>query len=474
MASYSDESDQSENLANGWINPRLSDVFGLVIRQDEVDFVVPHLREDLPLYIDPFLLWKSDRSDYQEQHAVLLGFIEHVRRHVVAGRIAKARTLLAGVTEPVEIGLGYAAGSKRGSALGSGTISAITEIILQIPQLEATGLDHMEMLALLVPGVAEDRISDLAASVLKGWLADFTVKRCEYFGVPTAKYRIMSWDAVRLDWRLLQVRLPFNPTDHSPVLLAPLDLLRRLPWINYGDYYRSTYASLVLPAGRTGTAVAKSDVLSYNRAHFGVVQGYVAEREANAHECGPDPLFTPLRLTTIKKKLTEIKALKAGREAGADKRFEALAFEVLSSLLYPELDLAAQQVRTASGAHIRDVIFHNDGKTPFLTDLRTQYGARQIVFELKNVVKLETEHVNQLYRYLDEDEMGKFGVLLTRNPPSASVQRNIIDLHSSKRSAILCLDDSDLDLMFNLLDSGRSPIEALRKKHVEFTRKLPK
>ncbi|OFB42612.1 hypothetical protein BA059_05120 [Mycolicibacterium sp. (ex Dasyatis americana)] len=146
----------------------------------------------------------------------------------------------------------------------------------------------------------------------------------------------------------------------------------------------------------------------------------------------------------------------------------------MSSALYPELDIAGQQERTISGAHIRDVIFHNDGKTPFLADLRELYGARQLVFELKNVAELDTEHVNQLYRYLDDEDMGRLGILLARHPPKNSVRRNIIDLHSSKRRAVLCLDDSDLALMVALLDSGRRPIEALRKKYVEFTRQLPK
>jgi hypothetical protein len=47
----SPDADEPEAVdpAAGLVNPRLSDVFGLVIRQDEVDFVVPHLREDLPL-----------------------------------------------------------------------------------------------------------------------------------------------------------------------------------------------------------------------------------------------------------------------------------------------------------------------------------------------------------------------------------------------------------------------------------------
>ena len=49
MTSYEDEVPDRNDPARGLINPRLSDVFGMVIRQDEVDFVVPHLNEDLPL-----------------------------------------------------------------------------------------------------------------------------------------------------------------------------------------------------------------------------------------------------------------------------------------------------------------------------------------------------------------------------------------------------------------------------------------
>lgn len=55
--------------ANRIINPRLIDPFGLGFTQDDVGFAIPHLREDLPLYVDPFLLWKSDHDEYQELHA---------------------------------------------------------------------------------------------------------------------------------------------------------------------------------------------------------------------------------------------------------------------------------------------------------------------------------------------------------------------------------------------------------------------
>jgi hypothetical protein len=176
--------DGGQDLAQGLVNPRLSDVFGLVIRQDEVDFVVPHLREDLPLCIDPFLLWKSDRSDYQDLHRTLLAFIEQVRINVIAGRTGVAHQLFAEVREPVELGLGYATGSKRGSAIGPALRSAIIDTVREIPQLKESGFDHLEILALIVPKVAEDRISDLTVSVLKKWFAEFTSARCHDLGIP--------------------------------------------------------------------------------------------------------------------------------------------------------------------------------------------------------------------------------------------------------------------------------------------------
>ena len=42
------------------IRPRLNDYYKILLNQDRIDFFIPFLDEDLPLYVDPFLLWKSD------------------------------------------------------------------------------------------------------------------------------------------------------------------------------------------------------------------------------------------------------------------------------------------------------------------------------------------------------------------------------------------------------------------------------
>jgi hypothetical protein len=270
-----------------------------------------------------------------------------------------------------------------------------------------------------------------------------------------------------------QATLPFNPYDGSPLIFVPLNMLRHLPWINYEDYYRSHFASLVLPHDPVRKKIAKEQVLSFNKANFKEIEGYVKEKEAQGLNCKPDPFFRPLQLQTVKEKYKKLRSLPTGLTDNNDKKFEELLYDILSTLLYPELEFAAKQARTISGAHIRDIIFYNDGKTPFLEDMKQRYNARQIVFELKNVKAIERDHVNQLHRYLDE-EFGSFGILATRNPLPKSIQRNIVDLHSSKRVAIIAIDDSDIDLMINLFESNRRPIEAIKKRFIDFTRQLPK
>lgn len=457
------------------VNPRLNDVFGSDFSQDDVDFVIPRVREDIPLYIDPFLLWNSSKPQYRDLHQRLVNFFQLLSFHIRSGDIDAASELLAGCEEERALGLGYAAGSKEGTSIGPKLIAEIIRMHVDVPQLRSGNFRHIEELQLVVPGLAEDRISDTAVSIIKDFFIGYTADQAKQLRIPTHTTRLGHvYDAARQTWTpAAPVDLPFNPTDDSPILLAPLDLLRHLPWINYGDYYRSSYAPKVAPADSRRRRVAKAAVLAFNARNYVEIERYVDEKERTAASCKPDPLFKPLSAGTLTSKFKSIRSLPTGSSESADRKFEDLAADLLSSLLYPTLEFAESQVRTISGAHIRDLIFYNDGKTEFWRDLRDRYDATQPVFELKNVRALETEHVNQLYRYLDDD-FGRFGIFVTRNPTPRAVQRNIVDLHSSKRISIICLDDRDIELMLTLLDSGRDPTEVIKKKFMDFTRMLPK
>lgn len=456
-------------------NPRLIDVFGLTFSQDDVGFAIPKLDEDIPLYVDPFLLWNSAEPEYRQLHDLLLRFFGLVRQQILDGHIEKAATLLSGVSEPRELGLGYASGSKQGNNIGPQLIAGIMQAFASIPQLAAGEMRHLEELQLVVPNLAEDRISDTSVSILQRFFLNYTARQVRDHAIPSREFRLRNcFDFDAGIWRPSDVTpLPYDPRTGQPILLAPLDLLRHLPWINYESYYASAYSKRVLVPAQQQARIAKAAVLAYNARHYAEVERYVVEREHLGHECKPDPLFSPVSRHTLKDKFIKIRALPTGTAGGADRLYEDLLGVLLPSLFYPTLELAESRVRTISGAHIRDLIFYNDGKTQLWRDIRQQYDARQPVFELKNVQSLDPDHVDQLLRYLG-DEFGRFGVLVSRNPAPASVLRNTVDLHSAKRIIVLCLDDRDLELMLALAESNRDPTEAIKKKYIDFTRMLPR
>ena len=452
---------------------RLIDAFGLPFTQDTVPFAIPHLEEDIPLYLDPFLLWASSYPRYRELHEQLLGFMAHFGSLALDGREDVAQRLLLTCKEPRELGLGYAQGSKQGSFIGPATARLVTRLYVETPQLHKKRLEHIEELGLFLPRIAEDRLSDLTACVLREFFVRYTEEQAKMHGVPTLRFRIPEvWDADALRWRTgLTANLPYHPDTEAQLLFAPLDLLRHLPWINYPDYYKSYFSRHVLPAKPVKGQVPKSAVLAHNRANYVNVERYVHERERAADLAKPDPLFEPLALSTLSDRVRRLSKLAPGAQGAHE--YEALVDDILATALYPELEFAESQVRTVSGAHIRDLLFYNDSKTAWTKVLHHEYGAKQLVFELKNVKELESEHVNQLYRYLDSD-FGRVGILVSRKEPPRAVRQNIVDLHSSKRVAVICLTDADLELMLRMLEARRRPIDVVKKKYIALMRSLPK
>jgi len=450
------------------IRPRLTDYHGIAAAQESLDFSIPFLSEDVPLYVDPFLLWKSPSQQDQSLHTAIIASINYFGRLGQTNHVEAAEALVR-LSECEEVGLGLA-GNREGRRIGKETAGEILSIFANVPQIASNGLRHLEELQLLVDRVARDRISDFACNFLKSWLIDYSIDQCSRVGVPTVDVEVADiFDMREQRMRTESVRLPCNPETGKPVLLVPKRWLRHAPWISYDDYFGSSIALL----DEKGVPTDRGEVLNFNRHNYGIVEEYLARRERLQADCQRDPLFKPIPISSAKRKLTEIKKLPSGRVDNADKKYEDAVGALLASVLYPQLDFAADQARTDSGALIRDLIFYNTELTPFLKDWRETYGSRQLVFELKNVASLEREHVNQINRYL-ADHLGRFGVLVTRNAPSRAIQKHLIDLWSGQRKAIVVLTDADLETMVTVFESKqRDAIDVLNRAYVEFIRSCP-
>ncbi len=453
------------------IRPRLTDYHGVTLAQEDADFAIPFFDEDIPLYVDPFLMWRSPSQQDTALHGALLTAFNHIGQLALNGKEDEAAEALIVASECDEVGLGSSR-TRTGKRIGRDKAEEILAMFRRTPHYATHGLAHIEELQFFVEGISKDRISDFACSFLKSFLIDFTIDQCNRLGIPTEPVIVPNVWAPRLRaFIAVEARLPIDPTDNRPILLVPKRWLRFVPWINYEDYFEKHCPQDDI--SHEPESLTRVEVLNFNRDNYGVVAAYIEAKERSFGDVENDPLFSQIPVRSARNKLAQIKSLPTGKTDGADRKYEAAVGRLLPTLLYPNMDFAQVQARTESGASIRDLIFYNTRRAPFLQEIFVDYGSRQVTFEMKNVAEIERTHVDQLNRYL-ADELGRFGVFVTRNPLKRAIVKRTIDLWSGQRKAIIALTDTDIEQMVEVFDSKqRDPFDVIIKKYSEFRRACP-
>ena len=454
------------------IRPRLTDHFGIHKSQSELDFAIQFLHEDLPLYVDPFLLWKSPSQQDQALHTSITNSFNHLNYLSKKNKTDVAIDTLIELSECSEVGLGVSK-SRRGIRIGKEQAADVLRLFTVVPEYSQFGFTHFEVIQLYVAGISKDRVSDIACNYLKSFLIDYTIEQCDDQAIPTRavtldavyNYRSNSFD------RNVKLRLPVNPTDGQALIFTPKRWMRFNPWINFEDYFKTACPRDEI--FNPNESIDRVKVLQYNRDNYDAIERYLQIKDKTAADCKNDPLFSQIPVLSARRKLAELLKLPTGKDDGADAKFESLCTDLLATLLYPHLDFAQAQSRTESGRHVRDLIFYNNRSIDFLDEIFADYGNRQLVFEMKNVAKIDSYHVNQLNRYL-QGGLGNFGIFLTRNPLPSAMFKNTIDLWSSQRKCMIALTDPDIQLMVDVYESKqRNPIDVVKKKYVDFRRSCP-
>lgn len=452
------------------IRPRLTDCYNIFLSQEQIDFLIPVLDEDLPFYVDPFLLWKSPSQQDNSLHRLMIDTFNNLGKLYLDGD-KRAVSLLVDLSECEEAGLGYS-GNRKGLRISNNKAREILDLYHRIPQIGSFGIRHIEIIQLFIDQFSKDRISDIACSILKSFLIDYSIDQSKRYNIPLFDVEVKKLlDTRRFDIIQENVRLPINPETKNPILLIPKRWLRKNIWINTDDYfddYLSKETQIAIEQH-----LEKGEILQYNRNNYDIVSSYVEVKERKQSDCKNDPLFTPIPIYSAKRKLNQIKKLPTGKKDNADIKYEKFISQLFASVLYPHLDFAETQSRIDSGSQIRDLIFYNNRSIDFLDEIYKDYDSKQLIMEMKNVFAIKREHINQLNRYLS-NQFGNFGIIITRNPLSKAMFKNTIDLWSGHRKCIIALTDVDVEMMVNIFeDKQRLPYEVIKKKYLEFTRKCP-
>lgn len=201
---------------------------------------------DLPLFIDPFLLFNSSKPEYRDLHAAILKYLRFLRDKAQEGVTDPG--LLAGWFEFKEVKqnwLGFTVLGNGGHGLGPmfarSLDAALRGALRTFGSETVTKSSHLEKIGLLGPRVGRDTISDFTTNLIKDYLLAYTQSFAREYLEPQ-QYRTFGIRKVRFNydtesWEDDKFDLPVLWGDF--VLLTPRDMLTRDDtWISHADLVR--------------------------------------------------------------------------------------------------------------------------------------------------------------------------------------------------------------------------------------------
>lgn len=238
------------------------------------------LINDLPLFIDPFLLFNSSDATYRELHDRIITYLRFLRDKAVGGTLSDG-LLEAWFTfrEVKQNWLGYSLSGNQGSGLGIDFARALSRSLATLFQSfgaeTVTRGSHLEKLCLIADGVGRDNISDFTTNLTKGFLLTYTQEfardrlrpdQRRVVSVPKAEFNYATET-----WEVRRYELPYIAGDY--VILTPTDILTKEDiWINKADLVRE-YPSVV-------AAVPNDQLRAQLNNYFAAALSAIQERDA--------------------------------------------------------------------------------------------------------------------------------------------------------------------------------------------------
>ncbi len=202
------------------------------------------LVNDLPLFIDPFLLFNSDDPTYRALHDEMITYLRFLRDKALERGVNQG--LLKAWYEFGEVKqnwLGFSLAGNSGSGLGPDFARALHDnlgsVFRSFGQEQVTRGSHLEKLCLIGDRVGRDNISDFTTNLIKGFLLNYTQtfarqhlqpRHRRWFTVPKVRfnYQTQMWASDRYALPAL---------DDDFVILTPKNMLTRdETWINRRDF----------------------------------------------------------------------------------------------------------------------------------------------------------------------------------------------------------------------------------------------
>jgi hypothetical protein len=211
---------------------------------------------DMPLFIDPFLLFNSENETYRVLHDQILEYLRYLRDRAGAHLSPDLIGTLYAFKEVKQNWLGFTVDGNSGHGLGrefaNSLHEALGDVLSNLGSESISRSSHLEKVALIQRGVGRDNISDFTTNLIKHFLLTFTetFARSQLSPDQTRAVTVQraTFNYATGTWAAREYNLPWVPGDVDEqgrdlpgdyVILTPLNLLTRDDtWINRSDMLR--------------------------------------------------------------------------------------------------------------------------------------------------------------------------------------------------------------------------------------------
>lgn len=221
-----------------------SDYFNISKAQlDDYGAVDISLISDIPLFIDPFLLFNSEDEEYKRLHESIINYLGFLRDKSMSSTPTPGQ-LQAWYTfgEVKQNWLGFTILGNGGSGLGRDFAIALHQnlhnIFHDFSREAITAGSHLEKLCLIKEGVGKDNISDFTTNLIKDYLLEytqaFTLQHINESLRKEIRVRRAYFNYDTETWADKTYTLPYYLDDY--VILTPKSMLTKDDtWINRSD-----------------------------------------------------------------------------------------------------------------------------------------------------------------------------------------------------------------------------------------------
>lgn len=238
---------------------------------------------DMPLFIDPMLVFNSDKDEYKQLHERIIRYFHFLATKARGGLQKNEIKAWFKFSEVKNNWLGYSLVGNGGLALGDEYAQFLYDNIgFAISTNNISRSTHIEKIMLLYKGSGKDKISDLTVNLIKEFLLEYTqtfavdhikaeLRKCLYVDRAVFNYDTESFVSK-------EYMLPYftnGKGEDEYVLLTPLDILREdEPSINRVDFYNSQE--------RVRASIDNDVLRAYvNNYIFGAVRKYEEQQRRN-------------------------------------------------------------------------------------------------------------------------------------------------------------------------------------------------